>query len=213
MDKHAALQARREVGITERETLEKRRAAIVVPAADALGLMRRLANDLAAARGALNVGLVVTVTPNRPIAIRVKKDGTAADPALPGEALELEANAEVDIDIGDVATVRIRGGRRDAQQTVESLEARWSREVAPHLTAANVADLDGLSAKIAEAQELDTSIKARDAELQSLQVQIVVACRLSAKVARGAGAQKIMPCRARGRTSRNTRLRSRDTGR
>ena len=42
----------------------------------------------------------------------------------------------------------------------------------PHLAAANVADLDGLSAKIAEAQELDASIKAKDAELQSLQAQI-----------------------------------------
>jgi hypothetical protein len=174
VDKLAALQARRQVEVTERETLEKRRAAIVVPAADALGLMRRLANDLAAARGALNVGLMVTVTQKRPIEIRVKKDGTAAGPALPGEALEVEANAEVDIDIGDVATVQIRGGRREAQQTVESLAARWNREVAPHLEAANVTDLDGLSAKIAEAQELDRSIRARDAELlQSLQNQIV----------------------------------------
>ena len=38
--------------------------------------------------------------------------------------------------------------------------------------AANVADLEGLSAKIVEAQELDTSVKAKVAELQSLQVQI-----------------------------------------
>ena len=36
--------------------------------------MRRLANDLAGARGALNVGLVVTVTPKRAVDIRVHKD-------------------------------------------------------------------------------------------------------------------------------------------
>ena len=60
---------------------------------------------LAGARGALNVGLVVTVTPSRPIDIRVTKDGTVADPALTAEALEVEVNAEVDIDIGDVAAV------------------------------------------------------------------------------------------------------------
>jgi AAA domain-containing protein len=172
VDKYAALQARREVEVTERDALDKRRAAIAVPAANALGQMRRLANDLAGARGALNVGLVVTVTPSRPIDIRVTKDGTVADPALTGDALEVDANAEVDIDIGDVATVRVRGGRREAQQAVGSLEARWSREVAPHLAAANVADLDGLSAKIAEAQELDTGVKAKDAELHSLQTQI-----------------------------------------
>ncbi len=172
VDKHAALRAHQEVEVTERQALEERRAAIAVPAADAVGPLRRLANDLAGARGALNVGLVVTVTPDRPVDIRVKKDGTAAETALTGKALEVEANAEVDIDIGDVASVRVRGGRREAQQTAEDLEARWSREVVPHLIAANVTDLDGLSAKIAEAQELDTRVKTRGAELQSLQVQI-----------------------------------------
>jgi chromosome segregation ATPase len=86
--------------------------------------------------------------------------------------LEVEADTEVDIDIGDIATVRIQGGRRDAQRKAEALETRWSREVEPQLAAANVADLDGLSAKIAEAQALDASVKAKNAELQSLQAQI-----------------------------------------
>src|SRR5207249_7905745 len=63
VNKEVALRARRDAVAAEREALVQRRAAIVVPAADALGLMRRLANDLAGARGALNVGLVVTVTP------------------------------------------------------------------------------------------------------------------------------------------------------
>ena len=80
VDKRANLQARLEAEASEREALEKRRDAIVVPAADTLDPMRQLGNDLAGARGALNVGLVVTVTPNRPIDIRVKKDGTAARP-------------------------------------------------------------------------------------------------------------------------------------
>ena len=88
------------------------------------------------------------------------------------EPLEIEANAEVDVDIADVATVRIRGGRREAQQTVESLEERWEREVAPHLAAANVTDLDALGAKVEEARALDASIVAKDAELESLRVQI-----------------------------------------
>jgi chromosome segregation ATPase len=172
VDRLAALQARREVEANERQVLEKRRAAIVVPDAHALAPMRQLGHDLAAARGALNVGLVVTVTPSRAIAIRAKKDGTAVGQVPSGQALEVEGNSEVDIDIGDVATVRIRGGRRDAQQTVESLETRWSREVAPHLATANVTDLEGLGRKIAEAHGLDTNIEAKHAGLHSLQVQI-----------------------------------------
>jgi hypothetical protein len=172
VDRLRALQARRELEANEREVLEKRRAAIVVPDADTLVPMRQLGHNLATARGALNVGLVVTVMPSRPIAIRAIKDGTALNHVTSGQALEVEANSEVDIDIGDVATVHIRGGRRDAQETVESLEARWSGEVTPHLAAANVADLEGLSTKIAEAHALDTNIEAKNAELHSLQAQI-----------------------------------------
>ncbi len=193
VDELAALEARREVAVNERETLAKRRAAIIVPPAGAVGPMRGLGTDLAAARGALNVGLVVTVTPNRPIDIRVTTDGTAADPAVPGAALEVEANAAVDLDIGDVATVRIRGGRRAAQRNVQALEARWSREVAPHLAAAEVTDLEGLSAKIAEAQELDISVRGRDTELESLEVRIA---------ALGGAAQKLGEARDRAIASR-----------
>jgi hypothetical protein len=172
VDRLEALRVRREVEANERELLEKRRVAIVVPDADALAPMRQLGHDLAAARGSLNVGLVVTVTPTRPIGIQAKKDGTPVDQVPPGQALEVEANSEVDIDIGDVATVRIRDGRRYAQETVESLEARWRREVAPHLDTANVKDLEGLSTKITEAHGLHTNIEAKNGELHSLQVQI-----------------------------------------
>lgn len=172
VDKNTTLGARLEMETGEREGLARRRAAITVPTPAALLPMRRLDMDLAAARGALNVGFVVTVIPNRPIDIRVKKDGTAADSASTVKPMEIEADTDVDIDIVDVATVRVRGGRREAQHTAGSLEARWGREVAPHLAAANVADLNGLTAKIAEAQELDTSVKAKDADLHSLQVQI-----------------------------------------
>ena len=68
--------------------------------------------------------------------------------------------------------MRVRGGRREAQEKAKGLEDRWSREVEPHLIAAGVTDLDGLDVKIAEAQELDAGIKAKDAELESLRVQI-----------------------------------------
>ena len=172
VDKDAVLRARLRVETGEREALVGRRGAMTVPALAALAPMRRLATDRAAAHGALNVGLVVTVTPRALLDLRVQKDGTAANPVSSAKGMNIEANTEVDIDIVNVATVRIRGGRPEAQKTAESLEERWSREVAPHLAAANVVDLDGLSAKTAEAQELDTSIKAKGVELESLQRQI-----------------------------------------
>jgi hypothetical protein len=69
VDKDAVLRARLKVETGEREALVRRRATMTVPASAALVPMRRLATDRAAARGALNVGLVV-MAPSR-------------DPAMP----------------------------------------------------------------------------------------------------------------------------------
>lgn len=192
VERHAALQVRRDVAADEREALQALRTKLSVPNADALGPMRRLATDLAGAYGALNVGFVVTVTPQRQIDIVAKRDGTVVKSTH--EALEVEARAEVDLDIRNVATIRVRGGRRETQQTAELLAARWNSEVVPHLNAANVADLDGLTARIAEAQDLDSSIKVKNTELQSLEIQIASLID-SAEVLRDAIARR-SACRA-----------------
>jgi hypothetical protein len=88
------------------------------------------------------------------------------------EPIEFEADAAVDIAIGDVAQVRIRGGRRDAQDIVRDLEKRWRDEVVPHLVASGTTDLNGLSAKLEEAQALDAAMKLKDSELESLRGQL-----------------------------------------
>ena len=115
---------------------------------------------------------MVTVSPNAFLDLRVRKDGQEVDSRWVAQPFETEANAEVEVSIADVATVRVRGGRREAQEKALSLEDRWSREVSPLLVAAGVTDLDGLEAKIAEAQELDAGIQKKDAEMESLSAQI-----------------------------------------
>jgi DNA repair exonuclease SbcCD ATPase subunit len=172
VDKESTLQARLKSETGEREVLVGRRATITVPGSAALVAMRRLDTDLAAARGALSVGLVVTVTPRALLEVRVQKDRTTANSVSTVEPMEIEANTEIDIDIVDVAAVRVRGGRPEAQKRTETLEERWSREVAPHVAAANVSDLDSLATRIDEAQDLDLAIKAKNAELESLRNQI-----------------------------------------
>jgi soluble P-type ATPase len=172
LEQEALFRGRLETGIREREELASRKAAIDVPAPGSLALMRRLENDLAGARGSLNVGLVVTVALHRPVEVRVQKDGLASETTTSGELVEFEANSAVDIGIGDVAQVRIRGGRRDAQDIVHNLEKRWDAEVAPHLAASGVTDLDGLSAKLEETQALEAQMKVKDSELESLRRQI-----------------------------------------
>jgi AAA domain-containing protein len=172
VDNETALRIRLEAISGERGTLAARRDAITVPIPGALGPMHKLATDLAAARGALDVGFVVTVTPKALLDMRVQKDGQKVDSTSTAQPLDIEANAEVEIAIADIATVRVRGGRREAQETAQSLENRWSREAAPHLIAAGVTDFEGLDAKIAEAQELDSGVKAKDADLDALRAQV-----------------------------------------
>jgi DNA repair exonuclease SbcCD ATPase subunit len=148
----------------ELEDLRTRRAAITVPTAGALGPMRQLESDFAAARGALDVGLVARVMPKRPVDLRVRTDGHDAQYAAKSDPVDIEADAEVEIDIGDVAMVQIRGGRREAQARVRNLQDRWRSEVEPHLAAAGVPDLAGLDAACEKARELDTAIKEKDIE-------------------------------------------------
>ena len=128
--------------------------------------------SLATARGALDVGFVVTVSPKGSLDLRVRKDGKKVEAKSTAKPLEIEASAEVEIAIADIATVHVRGGRREAQEKAQGLENSWGRDVEPHLVAAGVADLDGLDAKIAECRELDAGIKAKDAEVESLRTQI-----------------------------------------
>ena len=172
VDNEAALRGRLEVTSGERAALAAKRSALAVPSPSALAPMRRLATELATARGALDVGFVVTVSPKARLDLRVRKDGDKVEAKSSAKPLEIEANAEVEVVIGDVATVHVRGGRREAQEKARNLENRWSQEVEPQVVAAGVADLDGLDAKIAEAQELDAGIKTKDSELESLRGQI-----------------------------------------
>lgn len=171
IDRQSELKGRLEKHSAERVGLAAKRAAITVPAQSALGPMRRLENELAAARGALDVGLTVMVRPKSRVELRVRKDGQDVDVASNLQPVEFEAKAEVEVGIGDVATVHIRGGRREAQEKAKNLEDRWSREVQPHLAAADVTDLARLDSRCAEARELDSGIRAKDAELESLRAQ------------------------------------------
>jgi hypothetical protein len=94
------------------------------------------------------------------------------EPASTEQTVEFEANTDLEIGIADVATLRIRGGRRDARDRVHALEQRWAQEVVPHLAAAAVTDLDGLESKIAEGVKLDAKVKEKDSESHALELQL-----------------------------------------
>jgi energy-coupling factor transporter ATP-binding protein EcfA2 len=171
VEQEAALQKEWKKTTNERTAAAKQRKAITVPPAGSLPALRKLATDLASARGALDVGLVMTVIPTAFVNVSVRKDGVQTAMELIAKPLEIEAHTEVEVNIGDFATVQVRGGRREAQEKVRALEALWTAEALPHLKAAGVEDLDALDAKINEARELDARLKALDADLESLRLR------------------------------------------
>jgi hypothetical protein len=182
--------------------LEAKRSALVVPKAPALAPMRKLAAELAAARGALDVGLVVTVSPRAPLALRAVRDSLTEPPATIAQPMVFEASTSLDLVLGDLATVSVRGGRREAQEKVERLEQRWQGEVVPHLQAAAVADLEALDARILEARELDEHIRTKQRELETQRGRMALlsgtaermtAAHARAEAARATLAQPIEP--------------------
>lgn len=172
LETQRTLEARLHAVVAERESMVQRRASIVVPERSDLVSMRRLGQDLAGARGALEVGLLVTVTRKSAISVRAQRDGGPVEDVAPTDTVTLEADAAIDIDLGDVAAVQIRGGARDAQENAASLQDRWQREVVPHLHAARVTDLEGLDRLADDARSIDEGLKASDAEIAALREQI-----------------------------------------
>jgi hypothetical protein len=166
------LRSRIESTLRDCEQLEARRAALVVPPSATLSLIRRLAGDLANARAALDVGLVVTIVPRGSIAMQVRKDGESSGMALDSETVVIEADARIDLDLADLVAVTVQGGRRDAMDRVQLLERRWASEALPHLQAAEAADVEALEVKATEARDLEAAIVSRQSELRSLEEQV-----------------------------------------
>jgi DNA repair exonuclease SbcCD ATPase subunit len=171
VEKEMALRTRLENASREHAVLSEKRSALTVPTSAELGLMRRLERDLHKALAALDVGFVVTVNPQGHIDLQIRKDGQELDSTTLDKPVAIEANAEVELSIAEIATVSVRGGRRAAQEEALDLKQRWVREVEPHLNSAAVTDLDGLESKIAEAHDLDTDLKAKHSEVEALRVQ------------------------------------------
>lgn len=172
VERKTTVEQRLEAILGEQSRLIEKRAAMKLPPVTALALMRRLAQDLAAARGALDVGLAVVLEPLKPLDLQIQRDGTLLETVSAQQTIELEANAELDIGIADVAALRIRGGRPDARERVRTLEQRWTQEVVPHLAAAEVPDLDGLDSRIAEGTNLDAQVKEKNTESQAFEAQL-----------------------------------------
>ena len=152
--------------------LGAQRMAVRLPPQGSLARLRKLEKELARARGALEVGLTVTLAPARPLALRVGKDGQTCESVAVSGPLKVDAKSQVEIDIADVASLKVVGGNREAQERATALERRWQEEALPHLLAADVEDLEALERYVEETRGLDERIAAKLRERSRLQAEI-----------------------------------------
>jgi chromosome segregation ATPase len=133
---------------------ESAKPRLTLPSREQLDQLRRLAGDLRVAAAKLDVGLVVTLRPKKPLHVSVQRDGervTLYD--LKQKALETTAKRQLELDIEGVAEISLAGGAADARETVEALEKRWAAEARPILQQAGVATIDDLARLISEAEQ------------------------------------------------------------
>lgn len=138
----------------EAAALESAQPRFALPTRDLLDHLRRLAGDLRVAAAKLDVGLVVTLRPHRPMQVNVQRDGertTLYD--LKDAALETTARRQLQLDIEGVAEISLAGGAADARENVDALEKRWAAEARPLLQQAGVSTIDDLARVVAEAEQ------------------------------------------------------------
>jgi DNA repair exonuclease SbcCD ATPase subunit len=133
-----------------------------LPSREKVDELLRLASDLRVAAAKLDVGLVVTVRPQKPLRATVQRDGErAALYDMSDAAFETTAQRKLVIDIEGVAEIVLAGGPADAREILDGLEKRWAAEARPLLQEAGASTIDELRRIIADASQ-------RNAEAVSL---------------------------------------------
>ncbi len=178
----AATQAAEEQRDTTRRLIERaaeldRQAATLRAEAESLnapddaeiGRLQTAETEWRLARAKLSVGFLAEVTLVKSADAAAEVDGEPQTLALPsGERVELEADEELKLDIADVATIRIRGGRRGLLAAAQAAEERWLAASGPVFGRAGCSTIGELAARSKQAAGLledaaDLSRQADDA--------------------------------------------------
>jgi chromosome segregation ATPase len=134
--------------------LESTQPRFALPTREQLDHLRHLGADLRVAAAKLDVGLVVTVRPHKPLHVTVQRDGERATLYdLKDAALETAAKRQLQLDIEGVAEISLAGGAADARETVDSLQKRWEAEARPFLHQAGVSTIEELARLVTQAEQ------------------------------------------------------------
>ena len=167
-----ALRSKATGELAKAATLEAQLAERPLPDRTVHGVLRTLRRDLDVAEGALALGLAVTVEPLQGFTLRSAADGAAGQATEVSSPLELTAERELALELGDLAKLTIRAGRTEALEQARQLRQRWQKDGEPVLAAAGVSSLGGLQALLDEADERQREAQQARAQAIAFEAQI-----------------------------------------
>lgn len=154
----------------EAAALESAQPHFALPSREQMDHLQRLTSDLRVAKAKMEVGLVITLRPKRPLRASIERDGERAvlyD--LKDAALETSARRTVSVDLDGVAEIAISGGGADVRESFDALESRWATEARPLLQEARVSNIDELKSVVDETAKRAASIDAALREAAQLE--------------------------------------------
>ena len=81
----------------------------------------------------------------RPLLVSVRSSAAQSLTLEPGQAVELEADRELTVDIADIGRIRVRGGNRDLLARATAAEARWLAASGPVFARNGCTTIEALS--------------------------------------------------------------------
>ena len=153
----------------EAEQLEKQLADSPVPDGDVVAALRTLAQELEVAEARLGGGLSIALQPHDDVRVQITVDGAEPEERSGTEAVTVEAQRFVELQIEDVLDVTITAGEADARTKVEDLRKRWAGEAIPVFEKVGVGDVKALEAARANSDALAKQAAHRLSEAQALE--------------------------------------------
>lgn len=124
-----------------------------LPAPAALAELRDLREQLRIAEARLEVGVAVTITPRRAVALKVRRDASKETTSKGADPKTVSAKRTIGLVVDDLVELEIAAGDDSAREELDALQARWDATGGKLLAAHAVESLEELEALRAKADE------------------------------------------------------------
>jgi chromosome segregation ATPase len=126
----------------------------------------------------------VQITPLAKLQIQASSDGAAATQHDINSGVTFDADARLELTLGNLAKIMVEGGNPETRAEARALRATWDREVEPLLLAAGVKSVTELESARADADEAQRRVAILRKDISWNQNQIDTKAPLAAEVSR-----------------------------